>query len=233
MASSAGLPESAGVNFKFTSPASGAFVLLDAPALSKYVCVQARRRMVTYMRDNYQSWVEFAEKYGSDEAHDLLFICGIHKTTRWAVAAFSGDEFANKECYVTGDFGRFANGGLTINFDANTMPQPDYRCGPWASRSDVAPSTPHRPNQCLFLHYYKMKRKSRFWWTSEQPMQAAGGPHQLPPGPDNPGMDDPMIAGTEDEVRLIDLPYGTHVVSYLPQRYDPVNILLHYILSVS
>ena len=40
------------------------------------------------------------------------------------------------------------------------------------------------PNQCIFLNYYKMKR--RFGLFPKKLMQAAGGPHQLPPGPDNP-----------------------------------------------
>ncbi|RDX40211.1 hypothetical protein OH76DRAFT_1366549 [Lentinus brumalis] len=153
---SASLPESAVVTFKFKLPSSSsAFVLLDAPALSTYVCsAPARRRMVTYMRDNFQGWIDFVFDCNIDlEDSDIMFICGTQKTTRWAVAAFDADQ--SDECYVTSDFGQFEY-RLTINFGAlhrGRFRKACYKCGPRYRRSDMAASPLPRPNQCLFLHY--------------------------------------------------------------------------------
>ena len=43
---------------------------------------------------------------------------------------------------------------------------------------------PAKRDQTLFIHYYKMKRRL---WLFQAPMEAAAGPHELPPGPDDDG----------------------------------------------
>ncbi|TFK89205.1 WD40 repeat-like protein [Polyporus arcularius HHB13444] len=230
-------PVSAGAGIKFQSMTdSGAFVLLEPPAQSKDI--ESKRHIVNYMRDNLESWLEFANavySWGLDlREQDIIFVCGTTKTTRWAVAAFHGTSFRKKEGYVTGDFGPFASAGLSINISNQILPAEHYRHGPRQPRSMApgvpsltypgysTPSPPHPPNQCLFVHYYKMKRRA-FWWPLKEPMRAAGGPHQLPPGPDNPEMDPP--------IRMPSPEYEFE--SEQAEGYDPVNALLDYILSQS
>ena len=53
-------------------------------------------------------------------------------------------------------------------------------------------------NQCLFIHFYKMKRRPP--WLFKEPIRAAAGPHQLPPGSKDPGA---SFAVTSDSREVI------------------------------
>ncbi|RPD70200.1 WD40 repeat-like protein [Lentinus tigrinus ALCF2SS1-7] len=233
-------PVSVGAGIKFQSNTdSGAFVLLDAPAENKDI--KSKRHIINYMRDNLESWLEFANStnsWGLDlKEQDIIFVCGTTKTRRWAVASFQGSTYRKKQGYVSGEFGPFANAGLSISISDQILPSSHYRHGPRPPRTVPPggpsltypgysqPSPPHPPNQTIFVHYYKMKRRA-FWWPYKEPMQAAGGPHQLPPGPDNPGMGPPMIENGQYE-------FVSEQGHDNSQGYDPVNTLLDYILSQS
>ena len=102
----------------------------------------------------------------------------------------------------SGEFGPFASAGISISISNQQLPAQHFRHGPLhdqlysgsapmithpdhPSMVHLPPTSPPPQDQCLFLHYYKMKR--RFWWPFKDAMQAAAGPHQLPPGPDDPG----------------------------------------------
>ncbi|RDX46028.1 YVTN repeat-like/Quino protein amine dehydrogenase [Lentinus brumalis] len=236
------VPISAGGGFKFqTKSESGAFVLLEPPGKSKEL--RSKRHIVDYMHDNHASWLEFAnasDSFGLDlNEQDIIFICGTIKTTKWAVAAFQGNSFRQKEGFVTGQFGPYASVDLSICISDQILPAEHYRHGPrlpctlpadhlLMSHPDSQSGRTHAPNQCLFVHYYKKKRRSVLW-PFKKPMKAAGGPHQLPPGPDNPGVDAPVIADGIYESDSEQHEQGREV----RQGYDPVNVLLDYILSQS
>ena len=179
------------VGFKFTSTTdSGAFVVLEPPGQSDEI--ESKRHIVNHMRENFDNWFNFAngdDSYGLDlKEHDLIFVCGTTKTTRWAVAAFQGNTFRKKEGHVTGDFGPFATVGLSVNISNHILPTNHYRTGPRMGTNSLAHITegenvtaPAGPSQCIFIHYYKMRR--RVWWPFKGPMRAAAGPDNLPPGP--------------------------------------------------
>ena len=191
------LPVGAGVGFKFQSSAdAGAFVLLEPPGHAKDI--ESKRHIVNYMRENLERWLQFANhEWGLElKDHDMTFVCGTTKTSRFALAAFQGSNYRKKEGYITGNFGPFSTAGISINISNQTLPVSNYRHGPLNYGSSVPQlgyseyHQPPSPNQCLFIHYYKMKR--RFLWLLREPMQAAAGPHQLPPG-DNAGGGAPMV----------------------------------------
>lgn len=163
------------------------------------------------MRENFESWLEFANanySWGLDlKEEELLFVCSTIKTVRWAMAAFQGRTFRKKEGYVSGDFGPFASGGFSVNISNQALPANHYRHGPLQTgtlRGEAAlMHTEHSQSsrlqlrdgdQTLFVHYYKMKRRA-FLWPLKEPIQAAGGPHQLPPGEGKPGMGATMVDG--------------------------------------
>ncbi|KAI0696216.1 WD40-repeat-containing domain protein [Cerioporus squamosus] len=192
-------PVSAGAGIKFQSTSdSGAFVLLDAPAQSKEI--DSKRHIVNYMRDNFESWLEFANasySWGLDlKEQDIIFVCGTTKTSKWAVAAFQGNRFRKTEGFVTGDFGPFASVGLSINISNQILPAEHYR---HAAGVLVAAQGAHAGR-----------------WR----------PASAPAWPDNPGMDAPMMTGGEYE-------FESEQGFDIAQGYDPVNILLDYILSQS
>ncbi|KAM5540307.1 hypothetical protein V8D89_006126 [Ganoderma adspersum] len=216
----------------------------------------ATRHIINYMRDNFDSWLEFANasnSWGLDlRPEDIIFVCETVKATKWAVAAFQGSVFRNKEGYVSGQLGSFGSAGISVHISDQLLPNGHYRSGPpfltpmasehlpSNSRDNIiagvsgneAPASvsshgtpPGAPDQCLFIHYYKMKRRLGLLW--KEPMQASAGPHQLPPGPDNADKD-PTTTGygspmhnSEPEFHMLD------------DAYDPVTHLLNYILETS
>ncbi|TBU52469.1 WD40-repeat-containing domain protein [Dichomitus squalens] len=240
-ANAGGLPAVAGAGFSFKSTSdSGAFVMLAPPGIAEDI--ESKRHIVNHMRENFTRWLEFANassSWGLDlNEQQMLFVCGTLKTTHWAVAAFQGNVFRSKEGYVSGDFGPTASAGFSVKISNEFLPANFYRTGPprrdsWAdlSRQASYPGYPspsdaaiQGPSQCLFIHYYKMKRR---FWLRQQPMQATAGPHQLPPGPDNSGLGAPMVGARGSS------PYDFEPDGVQEETYDPVDHLLTYILENS
>ena len=166
------------------------------------------------MKDHFKSWSEFANHVDLETGEgrglglcdeEIVFVSGTLKTTEWIVAAFHGSMYRGKEGAVSGQFGGSVGSlGLSVRIADEFLPTSHYRAGPpcFAARareegrllhsSDVTPAAaPPDRNQCLFIHYYKMKR--RIFW--KRPMRASAGPHNLPPGPDNTGQDDIAASG--------------------------------------
>lgn len=237
------------VGFKFASTTdSGAFVMLEPPG--KSCDIESKRHIVNHMRENFHHWLNFAngeDSYGLDlKEHDLIFVCGTTKTTRWAVAAFQGNTFRKKEGHVTGDFGPFATVGLSVNISNQILPTNHYRTGPRrvtnALCNDGSAAAPAGPTQCLFIHYYKMRRRV---WLFKEPIRAAAGPDNLPPGPRDPEFGEAMMVDEHDyefepdgvhgvgKVRLWLFGMLLALTDTVSQAYDPVTPLLDYILRVS
>ena len=105
-------------------------------------------------------------------------MCGTLKTTQWALAAFQGSAFRNRDGIVSGQLDRTGDVQFSVQIDGQPLLATHQRAGPVGRPSGA-------PDQCLFVRYYKMKRRL----LGREPMQAAAGPHQLPPGPDNSGPD--------------------------------------------
>ena len=72
---SGGLPVEAGAGFKFVCKSDmGAILVLEPPGITTYI--QSKRRIVTYMRDHFDSWMELANsRFELDlREQDLLFV---------------------------------------------------------------------------------------------------------------------------------------------------------------
>ncbi len=212
-------PASGGAGIKFISTTSaGALVLLDSPGQSEVL--RSKRRIVNYMYDNHQSWLEFAnasDSFGLDlNEEDIIFVCGTIKTTKWAVAAFQGDRFRQKEGLVTGQFGPYASVDLSISISDQILPTEHYRHGPQRRPRPIPfdhlsncpestePDLPHPPDQCLFVHYYKMKRRPSSCMVDSELERGAGVP-QLPPELDDAWVDE---FESEQRVDIIQVSFG-------------------------
>ncbi|TBU28365.1 hypothetical protein BD311DRAFT_327424 [Dichomitus squalens] len=88
-----------------------------------------------------------------------------------------------------------------------------------------AATGPQKRNQCIFIHYFAVKKRMFF----QRIVRAAAGPHQLPPRAPGPDSADPAIQkNTRDSA-------GSSQRPSIPGRpsYDPVGHLLDYILERS
>lgn len=135
-----------------------------------------RRRIENYMKNNIDSWLRYAtDGLGLDmQLEDILFVKGWAKTTHWAVAAFT-DQGRSANLHVSGSFGPLAKAG--IGFEVRSDHYSAYHhAGPAVHpRSDTQDNAEDTedgegressvsqaardPNQCIFLHYLKMKRR--------------------------------------------------------------------------
>ncbi|RPD70204.1 WD40 repeat-like protein [Lentinus tigrinus ALCF2SS1-7] len=222
---------SGGASFNFKCGADvGAFLVFSPKSYS--MDIESKRHVVNYIRANFTHWLAFADKFGLEKKdQDLFFVCGTTKTSRWARAAFRG-QYKKKQGTITADFSSAAGLNLSVSISNQSLPTSSYGAGPTrrarsptlstvvsASGSPDAEGADEPIDQCIFIHYYKVKR--RIW--GNKVMKAAAGPHDLPsPDPDE-GSVDPVAeddSGSDDEGRS-------------QEYFDPVNELLDYILENS
>ncbi|KAI0743144.1 WD40-repeat-containing domain protein [Daedaleopsis nitida] len=167
----------------------------------------------------------------------LMFISGTVKTTGWLTAIIHGssDERAGSVSFGINNIGKVS---FRVSVANAALPRSEYNYGPLhepSQSTEIVPALssghisqvpgPLNPTQCAFVHYYKMKK--RMIWM-RRVMRAAAGPHQLPPGDDNPGEGS---ASHEEGSSGEDSDIEEH-----PPRskcYDPVDILLDWILEHS
>ncbi|KAI0741060.1 WD40-repeat-containing domain protein [Earliella scabrosa] len=214
----------------------GALLLLNPPGDKKVI--SSRRRVVTYINEHFEKWLDFARgRWGMDADEDTLwFVSGTTKTTHWINAAFQG-EYNGREGSVDCDVGNVVNVHLSFKINDEILSSAFHNHGPrnrqlappHVADTAVAPAAnaggpPHSCDQCIFIHYFR--RKTRFWWRTKV-IRAAAGPHDLPP-PSGDLDDSAMSARGEspDAMDIEEFPLRT-------KMYDPVDVLLNYILENS
>ncbi|KAI0673287.1 WD40 repeat-like protein [Trametes maxima] len=102
-----------------------------------------------------------------------------------------------------------------------------YWSGPGGAMMPPPPSArQEKADQCVFFHYYKMKRR----WLLPRKIEAGAGPHQLPPDPGNADTDSDVLA-SEDGGLIEDR--DIEMVPNYPPSFDPVNVVLDYIIQNS
>lgn len=186
------------------------------------------RRMANYMRRNYASWHTFAtETLDVDiTKEEIIFVRGHVKTKEWAVAAFV-HEGRSAQLTVNADAGSVASAAFSFSHSTDVTVPPERNQGPknkkhghrrshGGARRSATQHDEDKADQCIFLHYYKLKVRLGFWTTV---MKAAAGPHELSPGPDD---DDPgaLWAGadvndTMDDVVIEQVPVPQKVTHHL------------------
>ena len=231
--------------------------MLEPPG--RRIHLKSKIRIVNYMRQNFDSWLEFANGPNGPglglKQEDIIFVSGTIKTTRWVTAAFHGS-YKHKAGAISCGVTNVGKLSFSLSFSNELSGHKFIKYGPSGPRtsSESADIVPHlassssaqelpklEPTQSLFFHYYKMKK--RFLWRSK-PMEAAAGPHELPPGDDNQG-EGPVAASqpSSDEPDFEENPPAVMVSTavHLPcmltdnllsQVYDPVEVLLEWILEV-
>lgn len=149
-------------------------MLLGSPAVVQEII--SRRRVVHYIQSHLDTWLEYANSVlGLDlKEQDLVFISGTTKTSSWANIVFQKSTESGS-LKIQGADARellpLSSGQFHVSMVDATDAMVFARMGP-ANAAQVG-SLP--ANQCVFIHYYRMKRRLLL----QRVMQAAAGPHQL------------------------------------------------------
>lgn len=177
----------AGLSFSYTG-GRGAILNLQDPATRTRL--HEDRAVVDYMQQNFDSWYHFATETlrMRPNQNDIIFVRGWLKTTRWAVAAFSQGGQSGTLTFNLNPVSP-ASVSLNISVSKDVTVSHQHRVGPLhqapsASRLAITEDGPNsqspfhseqRCDQCIFLHYYKMR--SRFW--RPRVIKAASGPQDM------------------------------------------------------
>jgi len=206
--------QAGGYHYKCTDD-QGAFVVLETPGVRE---IQNQvRKMKNYMSKNISSWHSHAVgKLGLEiDEEDILFVRGFVKTTRWGLAACT-DHGKTTTVKIHGDLSQSPD--TPFEFD-----EPESKESFWEQRlgpenryhqehplSGSQPNQSKKPDQCIFLHYFKIKRRLFFI----RQLQAAAEARDL--------------LGDSDDL-------GSFKVESGPTQkpYDPVGYVLDYILRNS
>lgn len=188
------------------------------------------KTLTQYIRTHFESWKHFAsnELDLAINPHDILLISGTVKTDDWGLGAFlryeSGGAInfeanagpaaqAAFNVTVTQKHGEIAEhrskpvgASLSPPLSAISDETVDTLMDPSSSSLSLkrTQSGP-RKDQCLFIHYYKMKKRLFF----SKVIKAAAGPDELDPGSGSEGEDGMSVGSGSDDVTR---EYGTEKV---------------------
>lgn len=189
----------------------GAFLVLKDTAEKQVL--YSEPQVIEYMQAHHNSWRAFAKKLGTSlSPEDIIFICGWVKTTEWALGAFTdGKSSVKLELSTSLPVG--AGASFQVSHTEERSAHPICRIGPQGrdkssdkppskrrkgkqtASTSQAPEPPLKNDQCVFIHYYKMK--PRFLGFAPRVIKAAAGPDELPPSPDDDWEDPPRVLASD------------------------------------
>lgn len=197
---------SCSVNFNFEcTDEAGALLVLGSSGRTQDVL--SRQRIINYMEAHFDRWLEFANaRLGLGLKEDqIMFVSGTTKTSRWGVAAFRGAT-REKRGTVVGNLGPLAAVDFSFSLSDAQLSSTHYRAGP-TERPPCCVSTcgaghqQEEYDQCVFIHYYKRKRRK---WPLPSVIKAAADPGDLPGGPDADFSDESYMDVDHREVPSMD-----------------------------
>ncbi|KAI0369597.1 hypothetical protein BV20DRAFT_1053185 [Pilatotrama ljubarskyi] len=243
------------IEFKCKSD-SGALLLLDPKGEKTSLAAHTLPDAEAYVRTNAPKWEKLAtDEIGLDvQLEDLFFVTGVVRTSRWAVAAFSGAQPGTIGT-VSCKLGSTDPRAMEMRFADATLSSSWYRVGPVNAREQArsvgkpvdatgpttataSPSTlgaaapePDRQDQCLFFSYYKVKRRL----LAPLKLEAGAGPHKLPRNPDDMKDSAKVLADDNDDNERAQALHenSSETPSDVLSAYDPARDLLDYILRNS
>lgn len=119
---------------------------------------QADLRIVKYVEDNSSRWLEFATGLGIGlKEEQILFVSGTTKTTSWGVVAFRGKTRSLRGT-VSGNIGPMVAADFSVTITGAQLSTLHCKAGPPSSTDHVSPQRDNY-DQCIFIRFYKQKRK--------------------------------------------------------------------------
>ncbi|PCH43828.1 hypothetical protein WOLCODRAFT_75146 [Wolfiporia cocos MD-104 SS10] len=194
---------SGGFHYQCTDKRGAALVIKEA---AYRTALHHSRRMSNYMKENLHKWLEFAEQKDVNlSQEDIYFVRGFVKARSWYVTAWMYEGQSGR-LSISGDLGSAAQAKVDIDYGRDTERSPEHNWGPQGNINQ------DHPDQCVFLHYYKMKVRLGFWPV----MKAAAEPRDPTPGRDSPEPGGSQ-AGTHG--------LGLYHIEQVPAREKVCNIM--------
>ena len=179
--------------------------------------------LTRYILSHHESWSAFArDVLRLDlQPEDIIFVSGFMKTAEWALAAATHNA-REGEIQFGGELWNVAKATFSYTAGRSTSMSAEHRCGPKVgdpSSPEDANAPPQitapRFDQCVFLHYYKVKRRRLLGPKVIRGAAEGSGSssrRRLPsPGPDDP-CDVAQIGANEAEEYQVDRVPGYHKV---------------------
>lgn len=193
------------------------------------------KSLASYIRSNIEKWHEWNTTHNDLDIpmEELIFVSGTVKTNDWGLGAFLNNG-RSCEAFVEAQAGPFAQASFNLKRTKGHMASIELRTRPGRSSdqdslrappsplpsiesgeqgSDVrgsldSSSSLHLPkkNQCLFIHYYKVKR--RLWMFNMKTLRAAAGPDER--DHDHTG-DGGNISVLSDDLDVVEEPHSEQV----------------------
>ncbi|KAI0673301.1 hypothetical protein C8Q78DRAFT_714618 [Trametes maxima] len=206
VAVNAGTPSSPSgtIDFSFECYEDSGALLVPRPRMMEHV-ILSTRPIRAYMETHFDTWFEFgAHTLGFDiKEDDIRFVIGTMKTSQWEVAAFRGHSRK-----MIGHFsGALGSGAAHLAMSTSDFRPAEvhHRAGPpgrlehqlqadgdstassaglgeQSSELGAAP-TPVVYDQCVFIHYYKRKRRRLPPFGFR--LKGGAGPSELPRRPED------------------------------------------------
>ena len=170
------------ISFELTSK-QGATLITKHPTYREHI--ERDRRFVDYIKQYYESWVDFAREHGYPDDVKPILVTGVDLTRDFATVAYS-DNRTRMECEFSAALPTVASASVAVWGSWNTPGLVHKNCGPDLtqqspeSSESPAPESkiPDEYTQCVFIRYYTIRK--RFFIPTV--LKAGAGPHQLPRG---------------------------------------------------
>lgn len=180
-------------NFQCSSN-RGALLFLQDHADRLYL--HPNKSIPRYIATHYKSWCDFATEKDiefGDELEGPILIRGWIKTAGWAVAVMMA-ESRSHELNISGGIQGIASASLSFSFSESVQASTHHRIGPQRATdiqelSGITSSLLH--DQCIFLSYYKVKRRL----LGSPKVIKAGAGSSGPPSPTHPDSNIPVAGG--------------------------------------
>jgi len=170
------------IAFELTSK-QGATLITKHPTYREHI--ERDRRFVNYIKQHYESWINFAREQDYPEDVRPILVTGVDLTQEFATVAYS-DNRTRMECEFSATLPAVASTSVAVWGSWNTPGLVHTNCGPDitqrspGSSESSAPESkiPDEYTQCVFIRYYTVRK--RFFIPTV--LKAGAGPHQLPKG---------------------------------------------------
>lgn len=150
-------------SFSWTSKAGAVLQMTDH---ADKEAIYTNRVCPAYMAAHYKSWCDYATEVGFDlDAVGMVgpvLVRGWVKTSGWALTAWSSDTRA-KRFEINGNAADVAGLGLAFKFEDSIECPPEHRAGPLSTEPHRVDGRSPARDQTVFMSYYKMKSRDRFW----------------------------------------------------------------------